>query len=265
MKPVAVVTGGKQGIGRGISVALAQEGFDIVILDLVEDQAALSTLEDIRLAGGQAAFVTCDIANVEALPSVVDQVIATFGSVHALVNNAGVQSKPEDYGMGILDMTPEVFDRVMNINLRGTLFVSQAFARHMKNTDSDAYRSIITISSINAEQVRVDTPEYSISKSGLSTLNQILAIRLASYGIGCFEVLPGLIETDMTKGNKPAINAMLEQGLIPMPRWGQPDDIGRTVAMLASGTLAYSTGEAIHVDGGMHVRRPGLVRYRSPS
>ena len=260
MKPVAVVTGGKQGIGRGISLALAREGFDIVILDLVQDEAALSTQEEIRQHGAQVVFIACDISDVEALPRVAGEAIAAFGSVHTLVNNAGVQSKPEDYGMGILDITPAVFDRVMNINLRGTLFVSQVFARHMKNTHSDFYRSIITISSINAKQVRVDAPEYTISKSGLSTLNQILASRLANNGIGCFEVLPGLIETDMTKGNQVAINALLEQGLIPMPRWGQPEDVGQTVATLASGTLAYSTGEAIHVDGGMHIQRPGLVR-----
>lgn len=260
MKPVAVVTGGKQGIGRGISLALAQKGFDIVILDLVEDEAALRTLEETRQAGVQAAFIPCDISDVEALPPIVDQAIAAFGAVHTLVNNAGVQADPEDYGKGILDITPTAFDRVMNINLRGTFFVAQAFARHMKNTDSNIYRSIITTSSINAKQVRVDTPEYSISKSGLSTLNQILAIRLASHGIGCFEILPGLIETDMTKRNKPTVDAMIQQGLIPMPRWGQPDDVGRTVAMLASGALAYSTGEAIHVDGGMHLPRAGLVQ-----
>lgn len=260
MKPVAVVTGGRQGIGRGIALELARGGFNIVILDQVEDAAALSTLEAVHALGVEAKFIRCNIADVEALPPIIDLAIAAFGAVHTLVNNAGVQSAPEDYGKGILDITPEAFDRVMNINLRGTLFVAQGFAKYMKSAHSDIYRSIITISSINAKQVRVDTPEYSISKSGLSTLNEILAIRLASSRIGCFEVLPGLIETGMTQKNKPAVDAMLQQGLVPMSRWGQPEDVGRTVAMLASGALPFSTGDAIHVDGGMHLPRAGLVQ-----
>ncbi len=256
---VAVVTGGRQGIGRGIALELARSGWNLVIIDRQRDAVAEDTLGELQALGAQSVFLEADIADVDRCAEIADQAHAAFGAVHTLVNNAGVQARPHEY-VDVLETTAESFDRVMGINLRGTFFLSQAFARRMANQEvaADAVRSIVTVSSINAEQARTTTPEYCISKTGLSMLNKILAMRLARHGIFCYEVVPGLIDTAMTAQRKAVLTPIVQQGLTPITRWGQPQDIGRTVAALASGAFPFCTGEAIHIDGGMHIPRSPL-------
>jgi 3-oxoacyl-[acyl-carrier protein] reductase len=258
MKPIAVVTGARQGIGQGIALALAEAGFDLLVLDLVEDETAQATVAQLRAAGAQTQFLRADIADVAAADACVQRCWAVHGRVDVLVNNAGVQARPHEY-LDVLDATVESFDRVLGINLRGTFFLTQAFARRMV-TDAvpEHYRAIVTVSSINALQARTTTPEYCLSKSALSMMNKIFALRMAPYGIGCFEVLPGLIDTAMTAGKHDVLDPIVRGGLSPITRWGQPRDIGQTVAALAQGALPFSTGEAIHVDGGMHMPRSAL-------
>ncbi|MES2975174.1 MAG: 3-ketoacyl-ACP reductase [Pseudomonadota bacterium] len=257
-RPVAAVTGSRQGIGRGIALALAARGYDLVLIDIAEDDTARRTLQELSALGARAAFIAADIARAEDADALARQAFDAFGNIHCLVNNAGVQALNKS--ADVLDTTLESFDRVLGINLRGTFFVTQAFARRMvKQGAQDAHlRSIITISSINAEQARTKTPEYCISKSGLSMLNKIFAVRLAREGIACFEVLPGLVETDMTAGRRGMLDKLVEGGLSPISRWGQPRDIGEAVASLAGGAIPFCTGEALHIDGGMHIPRSAL-------
>ena len=254
-RPVALVTGAKRGIGRGIAIELTKRGFDIVLNDLTQDQTALETLEELHALGAKTAFVAGDISNLEGHASLVDSAFAAFGSLDCLVNNAGVSVARRG---DLLEVTPESFDRVMGINLRGTFFLTQEITRRMLSetrTSSDPPRTIITISSFNALGVSIDRAEYNISKASLSMMVKLFAVRLAPHNIGVFEVRPGVIRTPMTAVVKDKYDRLIEDGLTPMPRWGEPEDVGRAVAVLASGELGFSVGEVIHVDGGLSVPR----------
>jgi NAD(P)-dependent dehydrogenase (short-subunit alcohol dehydrogenase family) len=249
----AVVTGGRRGIGRGVCLALASAGFDIAIVDLEDDEASRATLADIRTNGVDARFVQGDIAAIATHASIVESVYDAFGTIDCLVNNAGVSVHKRG---DLLDVAPDSFDRVIGINLRGTFFLTQAAARRMvaEQRRPDApVRSIVTISSINAWLVGVDRGEYCIAKSGLTMLTKLFAVRLAAHGIHTYEVRPGIIETDMTAPAREKYDRLIGAGLTPVARWGTPDDIGAAVAALATGAVPFSTGDAYHVDGGMHI------------
>ena len=158
----------------------------------------------------------------------------------------------------LLDATPESYDRVMGINLRGPYFLTQAVARQMlqqESADPTVRGVIVNVSSISATTVSINRGEYCLSKAGVSMATRLWAARLAPEGILAYEVRPGVIATDMTAGVKERYDALFAQGLSPMPRWGQPSDVGGAVAALASGAMPYSTGDVIHVDGGMHLPR----------
>lgn len=252
-RPVAVVTGGRRGIGRGVALALARTGKDVVVLDLARDEDAELTLAGIEALGAKAAFVQADIANVDRATAVCDEVWRTWGRVDVLVNNAGVQVS--DRGIDALHTTPESFDRLMQVNLRGTFFLTQAFARRMVADPAAAerYRCIVTISSSNALHAKVLGAEYCISKAGLSMVNKVFALQLAPHGIDCYEVQPGLIKTDLNAALHGRYEPLVRQGLTPVKRWGTAEDVGGVVATLASGALPFVTGEVLHVDGGMHI------------
>jgi 3-oxoacyl-[acyl-carrier protein] reductase len=252
---VALITGAKRGIGRGIAVSLAERGFDIVLNDLEHDQVANETLEHLQHLGARVAFVAGDISKLEGHAGMVETAFAAFGTLDCLVNNAGVSVAQRG---DLLEVTAESFDRVMGINLRGTFFLTQAVsARMLKETrgPNDPPRTIITISSFNAVGVSIDRAEYNISKASLSMMVKLFAVRLAPHGIGVFEVRPGVIRTEMTAVVKDKYDRLIAEGLTPMPRWGEAEDVGRAVAVLASGELGFSVGEVIHVDGGLSVPR----------
>ena len=253
--PIAFVTGARRGIGRGIAYALADVGYDIVLNDIVEDDSARETLDGIAAKGRKAKFIVGDISAIETHAHMVDAVWAAFGTVDCLVNNAGVQVKVRG---DILDVTPESFDHLIAINLRGTFFITQAVARRMLREArevGDPPRSVVTISSANANTiVGPNRAEYCISKSGLSMMNKLYAERLAGSDIMCYEVRPGIIYTDMTSSSKERYDALIAEGISPVRRWGKPEDIGKTVAALATGMLPFTTGDAFHVDGGLHMK-----------
>ncbi len=254
-KPVAAVTGARQGIGKGIALALARSGFDLVLVDLVEDDVAQQTVAELLDAGARCHFVAADIAQVEQRAATATAICAAFGRLNTLVNNAGVQVKVRG---DLLDVTPESFDRVMNINLRGTFFLTQEIARHMvaaSDTPTPAHRSIVTISSANAYLVGADRPEYCFSKMSLSMMTKAFALRLGRHGIATYEIRPGIIRTAMTLPVKDKYDAWIAQGLTPIARWGETDDVGATVATLARGLMPFSTGDAFHVDGGLHIQK----------
>ena len=254
-KPIAVVTGARQGIGKGIALALAQSGFDIVMADIMLDDVAQQTVGELAAQGAACRFVESDIADIDRRFDTTEKLFAAFGRVDTLVNNAGVQVKVRG---DLLDVTPESYDRVMGINLRGTFFLTQAVARRMieqSSAPTSQHRSIVTISSANAYLVGPDRPEYCFSKMSLSMMTKAFALRLGQHGIATYEIRPGIIRTAMTLPVKEKYDGWIAGGLTPIARWGEPDDVGKTVATLASGLLPFSTGDAFHVDGGLHIQK----------
>ncbi|MBK6468051.1 MAG: 3-ketoacyl-ACP reductase [Rhodobacter sp.] len=251
MTPLALVTGGQQGIGLGIATALAEAGFRIAIASLpaADDPSVTGALA--RL-GPSARYFQHDLSQVEVVPDLIDRVEGEMGPISTLVQNAGVAAKVRG---DMLTITPEDFDFVTGINLRGAFFLAQEVARRMLGRGNGPYRSIIFVTSASARMASVERADYCISKAGAAMAAQALALRLAPDGIGVFEMRPGIIETGMTAGVKDAYTARIEGGLVPAARWGQPGDIGAAVVPLATGQMAFSTGAVIPVDGGLSIER----------
>jgi NAD(P)-dependent dehydrogenase (short-subunit alcohol dehydrogenase family) len=252
--PIAFVTGARRGIGRGIAYALADAGFDVVVNDMLDDAATRETLEAIGAKGRRAAFVQGSIAELPAHAKLIQAAFSAFGTVDCLVNNAGIQVKVRG---DLLDVTPESFDEILAVNLRGTFFLTQAVAKRMlaeRRSPGDPPRSIVTISSANARLVSLNRAEYCFAKTGLAMLSQLFALRLAEADVACYEVRPGVIRTDMTAAAKDRYDRLIAEGLTPIRRWGEPEDVGRTVAALAQRLLPFNTGDAFHVDGGLHIK-----------
>ncbi|WP_027133492.1 3-ketoacyl-ACP reductase [Geminicoccus roseus] len=247
----ALVTGGGRGIGRSIARALAADGFAVVVNDLPDSPDLAETVAMIRADGGIAHPLPADIALVEDHAALVEQAFALAGGIDCLVNNAGIAALRRG---DLFEVSPAQFDRLITVNLRAPFFLSQEVARRMTMQPSGRFRSIITVSSISAEIASVDRAEYCIAKSGLAMLTQLFALRLAPHGIRVYEIRPGVIATPMTAQVKDRYDRRYEEGFTPINRWGQPDEVGRAAAMLASGTLPFSTGEAVRVDGGLHMR-----------
>ncbi|TPN80582.1 3-ketoacyl-ACP reductase [Mesorhizobium sp. CU2] len=250
-RPAAIITGGARGIGLACAEALADAGFDILIADLA-DMPAEELAANITARGAKFAYVQCDIANLADHTTLVDAAMRAFGRIDCLVNNAGVGAVVRG---DLLELKPENFDRALNINLRGTVFLSQAVAKAMLAAPASAARSIITITSVSATMASPERADYCISKAGLSMWLKNLALRLAPENIGVFEVRPGIIRTDMTSGVSAKYDALIEGGLVPAKRWGEAADIGAAVAALASGKFGFSTGSVIDVDGALSVPR----------
>jgi len=179
-------------------------------------------------------------------------VLGWRGRIDCLVNNAGISAPRRG---DLLELGPQAFDQVLGVNLRGTFFFTQAVAKRMLNAPAAGPRSIITISSVNAELASIERGEYSMSKAGLAMLTKLFALRLAANGIAVFEVRPGVIRTSMTQVVAEKYERRIADGLVPMGRWGAPRDVGEAVAGLASGRFAFSTGSVLHVDGGLAVPR----------
>lgn len=249
----AIVTGARRGIGRAIACCLAEAGFDLAVNDLVHDDDFSQTLLQLRQRGARVVEIIGDIAEPSTHRAIVDAAFTGLGTVDCLVNNAGIQvSRRED----LMRVTPESFDRLLRVNLRGTFFLTQAVAARMiEDSDARQGRSIVTISSANAVMASVEKAEYCIAKTGLSMMNKLFALRLARHGIHCHEIQPGLIDTDMIAPAHDAYTVRIEQGLTPIQRWGAPADIGHAVAALATQALPFTTGHAFQIDGGLQLSR----------
>lgn len=250
-RPAAIVTGGARGIGLACAEELADAGFDILVADLAE-KAADELTANITARGAAFTYHRCDIADLDGHATLVDAAIRAFGRIDCLVNNAGVGAVVRG---DLLELKPENFDRAIGINLRGTVFLSQAVANAMLAAPADSPRSIITITSVSAEMASPERSDYCISKAGLSMWVKNLALRLAAENIGVFELRPGIIRTDMTVGVTAKYDALIDGGLVPAKRWGEASDIGAVVAALAGGKLGFSTGSIINVDGALSVPR----------
>jgi NAD(P)-dependent dehydrogenase (short-subunit alcohol dehydrogenase family) len=250
-RPLALVTGGRRGIGRACCVALAQRGFDILAADIAEDGAE-ETAALVREAGGAWTFRHLDVADIGGHAAFVEQLWSETGGLACLVNNAGVGALRRG---DLLDVSPESWDRVFGINARGSFFLTQAVARRMAAQASTVARSIVFISSANAALASPDRGEYCASKITVSMMARLFALRLAEHEIAVHEVRPGVIRTDLTAPVAEAYTKRIAEGLSPLRRWGEPEDIGRAVAMLAAGDMPFSTGDALHIDGGLHIGR----------
>ena len=250
----ALVTGGGRGIGRGIVLALAAEGWHVAINFRSNRKAAEEAAASARAAGGEATLVPGNIADPAGRADVVATTLEACGSLDLLVNNAGMAPRQR---VNLLEMTEDSYDEVMDVNLKGPLFLTQELARHMVARTSAGGRpgQIVNIGSISGFTSSPNRSEYCISKAGMTMMTSLLADCLSEWGINVYEIQPGVIETDMTSGVKGKYDALIADGLTPIPRWGQPEDIGKAVAAIAGGALPFSTGEVIRVDGGFHLHR----------
>jgi 3-oxoacyl-[acyl-carrier protein] reductase len=249
-RPVAMVTGAGRGIGRAIAAKLAAD-FDLALTD-VDAELGDTACEELRRQGAAALFVHGDLADLASHAPAVDVIVEQFGRIDCLVNNAGIASPVRG---DLLELTPDNYDRVLGINLRGTLFLTQAVARHMLATPPVGPRSIITVSSVNALLAAPERGDYAISKAGLAMLTKLFALRLADAGIGVFEVRPGIIRTDMTAKVSARYDQVIAAGGVPMRRWGEAGDVADVVAALAGDAFNFATGSVIDVGGGLAIPR----------
>lgn len=251
----ALVTGGSRGIGRAIVLALAARGWQVAFSYLSNAKAAEETCRAAVDGGGWALPVQADVSKGAGREHLVRAVLDSFGRVDLLVNNAGMAPRVRT---DLLEMSEASYDEVMATNLKGPFFLTGRVARVMMaqaNREDGLIPTIINIGSISAYTSSVNRAEYCLSKAGVAMMTRLFADRLAEEGIRVYEVRPGIIATEMTAGVREKYDRLIDEGLLPLRRWGKPEDVARAVVMLAAGALPYSTGEVINVDGGFHLRR----------
>lgn len=254
IKKTALVTGASRGIGLAIARQLGLDGYNVVMVATgtrEKNSAAISGLENLGITVG---YVQADISKTEDRQRVVREAVALFGRIDVLVNNAGVAPAQR---ADLLDMTEESFDRVIGINTKGNMFLTQAVAKQMISQEPIGERRgvIINISSCSSVVSSTNRGEYCVSKAGISMLTILYADRLAREGILVHEVRPGVIDTDMTSTVHEKYNKLIEEGAFPISRWGKPEDVANAVSALASDKFLYTTGNYIDVDGGFHIKR----------
>lgn len=248
---VALITGGQQGIGLGVALALAPLGFRIALAaDVPADSPAV--VEALSAIGGGARYYRHDLRHLTGIDGLLAAVESDLGPVSTLISNAGI---PAVRRGDMLEIAPEAFDLVQDINLRGGFFLAQAVARRMLAHQGGHYRSMVFITSVSADMVSVERAEYCISKAGASMMARLFATRLAPYDIGVYELRPGIVETGMTAGVRDRYTALIEGGLVPAGRWGQAADVGLVVVPMVTGQMAFATGTVVAVDGGLSIAR----------
>ncbi len=258
--PVAIITGASRGLGRGIARRLAEQGLSLVINYAGNADAAAETAElcKSRQSHLDQRFITfqADMALQEDRQRLVQQTLTALGRIDVLVNNAGIGPRVR---ADLTETTPESFAHVLQVNLEGPFFLSQAVANYWLEQRPDPILphgfTVVNVSSISANTASLNRGEYCISKAGLAMVTQLWALRLASSRVHVYELRPGIMATDMTASAKDKYDRLLGEGLVPQNRWGSPDDVGKAVGALVRGDLAYSTGEVIYLDGGMHMRK----------
>lgn len=257
---VVLVTGSSRGLGRGVAESLAGSGYSVAIHYVNNRQSAEETAEACRkLAPNpeqQFAVVGGNIGLDTDRRQILDQTLAAFGHLDALVNNAGIAPRVR---ADITEATEDVFDEVIAVNLKGPYFLSQLAVRYWLSHPgasrlASGYK-LIFVSSLSANTSSINRGEYCISKAGLSMASQLWAVRLAAEGIQVMELRPGIMATDMTAGVKEKYDKLLAEGIVPQKRWGSPADLGLAVESILDGKFPFSTGDIINVDGGFHLRR----------
>lgn len=253
---VALITGSARGIGKGIALELAKQNVNIAVNDLKDDEKAKRATQQCREQGVSAEFFPADISDSADRKELMEGVKEEFGRLDMLVNNAGVSPKERK---DILEASEESFDRLMNINLKGPYFLTQLASKWMisqKEEYPERDLFIVNISSMSAYTSSPERGEYCVSKAGISMMTKLYADRLADEGINVYEIRPGIIKTSMTESVTDKYDRLIkEEGITPIKRWGQPEDIGKAVVAIAKGYHLYSTGEVFNLDGGFHLQR----------
>jgi 3-oxoacyl-[acyl-carrier protein] reductase len=263
LNPVALITGGSRGIGRGIALKLAEAGYDVVINYAVNQMAAQQTAAACRALGlkndvhVQADVFKADIGLSGDRTKLIEYVKSRFNKLDLLVNNAGIAPEVR---ADMLGTSEESFDRLMAVNVKGPYFLTQLAARFMiERVTTEGFTGpkpkIITITSVSAYTASTNRGDYCVSKAALAMLTPLFATRLAEFGINVYEIRPGIIATDMTLGVKEKYDELIKNGLTPIARWGSSDDVAKAVMAIVQEMLPFSTGEVINVDGGFHLRR----------
>jgi len=255
-----LVTGSSRGLGRGVALALAAHGHSVAIHYAANQAAAEETAavcaklaptpeQTFPIVGG-------DVGLAPDRARIIEQTLAAFGHLDALINNAGIAPRVR---ADILEAEEEIFDEVVAVNLKGPYFLSQLASRHwLANRGQSRLPGgyqLIFVSSLSANTASINRGEYCISKAGVAMASQLYATRLASEGVQVTEVRPGIMATDMTSGVKEKYDALIADGLVPQMRWGNPEDVGTACAAILDGGLPFSTGNVINIDGGFHLRR----------
>ena len=255
MKKIAIVTGSRRGIGLATVKKLMSDGYTAVLCDVVEKEEVKDLLAELN-RHGEADYFRCDISIPEDREALMDAVVEKYGRIDALVNNAGVACKQR---LDILETTVESVERLLRINLEGTFFMCQAGAKRMiamkKAGLPDYNPHIVNIASMSSYTSSVSRGEYCMSKAGISMVTKLFADRLAEENISVFEVRPGIIMTDMTAVVKEKYEKLIAEGVTPIRRFGQPEDVANCVSAACSGLLDFGTGTVLNADGGFHIQR----------
>jgi len=254
-RPVAIVTGGARGIGRAISQRLAQDGYAVAINYAHSQAAAEELARSLTNTPGEGWAIQGDVSQTTTADKLVDSVLDRWQRIDVLVNNAGITSPGR---ADLLDATEEGWDQVFATNLKGPFFLTQRVCREMIRLRGEKILgrgTIVNVSSISSYAVSVNRGDYCLTKSALSTMTKLFAVRMADEHVFVYEVSPGVIRSDMTAPVQAKYDALIADGLSPIRRWGEPDDVAQAVASLAAGSIPFCTGQCLHVDGGFHIRR----------
>ncbi len=254
-RPSALITGGSRGIGLGIATELAKARFNLAINGIRPQESVQPILDGLKMFGVKVVYAQGNIAKKEDRQKVFNTVISEFGQLNILVNNAGIAPRER---LDILEGAEDIFDEVLQTNLKGPYFLTQLFANHMveiKKKNSDFTGCIINVSSVSATVASVNRGEYCISKAGIAMATKLWAARLGEFDIPVYEIQPGVIKTDMTAGVTEKYDRLFEQGISIQKRWGTPADVGKVAAAMATGMMPYSTGQVVVADGGMTIQR----------
>lgn len=259
-RPVVLITGASRGLGRGVALTLAGEGYDLAIHYASNRAAADEAAELCREAAKDPSQrflpVSANLGSSSERAAMFDAVLSGLGRLDALVNNAGMAPRVR---ADITEAGEESFDEIINVNLRGPYFLSQLAAnywlKHPGRSLLPAGYKLVFITSISAHTASVNRGDYCISKAGLAMAAQLWSVRLASEGVQVFEVRPGIMATDMTSGVKDKYDKLIAEGLVPQKRWGTPEDVGLAVKAICRGDFPFTTGDIINVDGGFNLRR----------
>lgn len=254
MKKSAIVTGASRGIGLAIARQLGRDGYNIVMVATGPQRNNQAAVDSLNGEGIAVRYVQADIANHDDRLRIVVEAVEAFGRVDVLVNNAGVAPRVR---ADLLEMTEESFDRVVGINTKGNMFLTQAVAKQMiAQQPLDGRRGVIVnVSSCSSVVSSTSRGEYCVSKAGVSMLTTLYADRLAREGILVHEVRPGVIATDMTSAVKEKYDRLIADGVFPIARWGTPEDVANAVSAFCSDKFQYTTGNYLDVDGGFHIKR----------
>lgn len=251
---VALITGSSRGIGLAAAVALAREGFAIAVNGPADDAELAAAVETVGREGGRVVAAPFDVTDLAFHDQALAKIEAALGPLTTLVNNAGVGVMQRGDPLEVSEVS---YDRCLAVNTKAMFFLTQAFARRLLARDRPAslFHSIVNVTSSNAVAVAEPRSEYCVSKAAAAMASKAWAVRLGRENIAVYDVQPGLIATEMTAPVIAQYEERAKAGLTLIPRVGQPEDMGRIIASLASGKLPYTTGQAISADAGLLVPR----------